>query len=222
VKYEDRPYQKETVKLWWKDIMTPGCKPVIALPTGSGKSVVLGRLLQKYFKKFPHNNVLVLSHTKYILGQDLETVISFVPHIPTSLYSAGLGEKEVSQLTIGGIQSVVKAIDKFRWFDLIIVDEVHAVNHKSEGNYRKLLDNAHGVVTGMSATVFRQGHGYIYEGKGALFNKLTIDLTTGNNFYQLVKDGYLCELISVSPKILLDSSKVAKTADELRHMIDQL
>jgi len=72
----------------------------------------------------------------------------------------------------------------------------------------------HSRLVGLSATVFRTGHGYIHKGKGTLFNHLAYDLTSIVNYNRLEKEGYLAPLIAVAPKLQLDSSKVKKTAGE--------
>ena len=72
----------------------------------------------------------------------------------------------------------------------------------------------HARLTGLSATVFRTGHGYIYEGKGVLFNKLAYDLTSVDNYNRLVDEGYLAKLLPVAPKTQLDSSHIKKTGGE--------
>ena len=214
MKFEARPYQEEAVDAWWADIQNPQNNPVIAIPTGAGKSVIMGMFIKRYLDTFPDNTVLVLSHTQSILEQDHEALQEFFPKEHIGIYSAGLGLKEVEQITVGGIQSVAKAVDKFKWFNLILVDEVHSVNHKATGTYRKLLDTSLATKVGMSATVFRSGHGYIYKGKGTLFNKLSYDLTSAGKFNRLVKDGYLCKLISVAPDTQLDSSHVKKSGGD--------
>jgi DNA repair protein RadD len=66
----------------------------------------------------------------------------------------------------------------------------------------------------MSATVFRTGHGMIYEGSKRLFNKLSYDLTKTDKFNELVDQGYLSNLISVETKMQLDSSGVKKSAGD--------
>ena len=214
MRFEPRQYQQETLDAWWADIQNPQNKPVIAVPTAGGKSVIMGMFIKRYLDAFPDNTVLVLSHTQYILLQDHDALQEFFPDMHIGIYSAGLGLKEIEQITVGGIQSVSKQVDKFKWFNLILVDEVQGVNHKAEGMYRKLLDNSLATTIGMSATVFRTGHGYIYKGKGTLFNKLSYDLTSITNFNKLVKDGYLSKLISVAPKTQLDSSSVKKSGGD--------
>jgi len=214
MKYETRQYQVDAANALWEAIQTPGKLPVIAVPTGAGKTVIMGLFFERYIKEYPDNQILVLSHTQDILEQDAESLQNFFPDRHIALYSAGLGRKEHDQITVGGIQSVIKNPDLFRWTNLVMVDEVHSVNHAKVGSYRKLLDNMHAQIIGMSATVFRSGHGYIYKGKNTLFNHLAYDLTSIANFNKLVEDGYLCKLISVEPDTQLDSSRVKKSGGD--------
>lgn len=213
-KYEDRWYQTEAADALWEHINKPGCAPVIAVPTGAGKTVIMGKFIKRYLEEHPHNEVLVLSHTKKILEQDIKALESFLPDHTIGAYSASLDRKEHEQITVGGIQSVVKNPDLFKWTNLVIVDEVHKVSHKNEGSYRKLLDEMKANLCGMSATIFRTGHGYIHKGKDRLFNTLAYDLTSVDNYNRLVEEGYLSKMIAVEPKMKLDSSNVKKSAGD--------
>ena len=219
MKFEERQYQNDCVEAWYRDIKE-GYNAVVAVPTAGGKTVILGKFIKKYIDEHPDDQVLVLSHTQHILEQDHAALQEFFPNSHIGLYSAGLDSRLVDQITVAGIQSIYKKADMFQWVNLIIVDEVHSVNHKSQGMYRSFMDASHGVKAGMSATVFRSGHGYIYEGKGTLFNKLSFDLTSVNNFNQLTKEGYLSELISVAPETQLDSTQVKKSAGDynIKHL----
>ena len=212
--YKTRQYQIDCADAWYKSLKDPLCKPVVAVPTAAGKTVILGIFLNQYLNDHPDDRIVVLSHTQEIVEQDYNSLRVFFPEMEISIYSAGLGEKELGQITVAGIQSAINNVNLFKWTNLFIVDEVHAVNHAAVGSYRKLLDAAHGRVAGMSATIFRSGHGYIYEGKGTLFNHLAYDLTSVRNFNNLVEDGYLCELISVAPDTQLDSSDIKKSGGD--------
>ena len=212
--YLARKYQLDCADAWYEDTKVPGCKPIIAVPTGAGKTVILGILLNRYLNENPHNHVLVLSHTQEILLQDHNALSVFFPDMDIAFYSAGLGYKDVNQITVAGIQSAFKNPEQFKWTDLVIIDEVHTVNHKAEGMYRTLLNNMQATVCGMSATIYRTGHGLLHEGKGVLFNKLSYDLTSTDNFNKLVEYDFLCELISVAPDTQLDSSKVRKSGGD--------
>jgi len=214
MKFEHRAYQEEAAEALYAAIRDPQCKPVIAVPTGAGKTWIMSLFFKKYLKENPDNEILVLSHTQNIVEQDAAALEIAFPDKTIAVYSSGLGRKEHAQITVGGIQSVIKNPKKFRWANLVLIDEVHSVNHGKVGSYRKLLDKMHSDVVGMSATVFRTGHGYIYKGKDTLFNHLAYDLTSIENFNKLVDDGYLTKLISVAPKTQLDSSKVKKSGGD--------
>jgi len=214
MKFEFRQYQKDVAEAWYADIKAGNCSPIIAVPTGAGKSIILGLVLKMYLTDFPSNKITVLTHTARIVKQDVATLKEFFPNKTIGIYSAGLNKKEIEQITVGSIQSVNNAKEAFRWTNLFIVDEVHSVNHRRSGNYRKLFEECRGVVAGMSATIFRTGHGYIYKGKGSFFDKLSYDLTSVKEFNKLVTAGYLTTLISVAPKTQLNSSKVKKSAGD--------
>lgn len=211
---EFRQYQHDAAEALYAALENPENRPVAAIPTGAGKTHIMGLFFQKYLKENPDHQLTVLSHTQDILEQDYNTLHQYFPAFDIGLYSAGLGSKETGQITVAGIQSAIKAPEKFRWTNLFMIDEAHSVNHKKAGSYRTLLDSSFGRITGMSATVFRSGHGYIYRGPTALFNNLACDYTSLTEFNKLVHEGYLCKLISVEPELHLDSKGVKKTADD--------
>ena len=215
MKLEHRQYQEDAAKAWFADIEPGECSPLIAIPTGAGKSVILCKTIEMYLNKNPHDRITILSHTKKIIKQDYDTLCEFFPDKNIiAIFSAGLKQKNKEQITVGGIQSVVNFPELFKWDNLFIVDEAHTVNHKNSGSYRKLFESCHGTKAGMSATIFRSGHGYIHEGKNRLFDKLSYDLTSIDNFNKLIDDGYLTDLITVKTKTQLDSSNVKVSAGD--------
>jgi len=213
-KFEDRQYQTDTVEKWFQVIDNePSKRPVVAVPTGAGKTVIMGRLIQKYLNKHPEDRVLVLAHTQEILEQNQDALAKIFPDKTIGMYSAGLGTKNICQITIAGIHSVYQKPHLFEFTNLFVIDECHAVNHQSEGMYRSFLENMRGIIIGMSATIFRTGHGYIYEDTG-LFDTLAYDLTSPTNFNKLIEDGYLCKLIPVAPEGQLDTKFLKKSAGD--------
>lgn len=214
MRFEARKYQAQCVCAWYGSVIK-GLKSIIAVPTGAGKSVIMCEFVLKWIDKNPDSNVLILSHTKEIVEQDYDALLEYFPSFGVGIYQSGLGKKQIRKVTVGGIHSVYRYPEKFKDFDLIIIDEVHAVNHKNVGMYRTFIEES-GIkgLCGMSATIFRTGHGYIHKGKDALFNDLAYDLTSIDNFNQLVKDGYLTTLISKATEMGLDSSRVKKSAGD--------
>ena len=207
---ELREYQDRCVNAWFDAIVFKSCTPAIAVPTGGGKSYIQCGLIGKYLDMFPNASVLILSHTQDIVQQDYDSLLDFFPGSFMGVYSAGLGKKNIKKITVGGIQSVYRSPDKFKHFDLVIVDECHTINHKADGMYRTFFDAIKTKVTGMSATVFRTGHGYIYKGKGTLFDYLAFDLTSVKEFNKLVADGYLTKLISINSKMKMNTQGIRK------------
>lgn len=210
--FEDRWYQREAAEALMRDISF--FSPVIAVPTGGGKTAILGRFSYKYIEKNPLDRVLVLAHTQEILKQDHATLMKFFPGINIGLYSSGLKSKTVEKITVAGIQSCYNKPELFKDFDLIVVDEAHCVGTDKKSMYRKFLTGHKARVCGMSGTVFRKGLGYIYEGEESIFDKLSYDLTSVDKFNRLVEEGYLSRLISKRAETELDTKGVKVTGGD--------
>ena len=219
MRFENRQYQTNCVDEW-EESLEQGYNSVIAVPTGAGKTVILCSLVERWLNNHLTDNILVLSHTQEILEQDTDALLEFFPSFGVGVYSAGLNRREKRKITVAGIQSVYKHPELFEDVNLCIIDEVHSINHKDKGMYRTFLKAMGCQITGMSATVFRMGHGYIYKGEGAIFDSLAYDLTSVDNFNKLVEDGYLTNLVSKATEMELDSSQVKKAAGDynLKHL----
>ena len=222
--YEYRAYQEETENTLLKDLLSNnGTHPVAAIPTGGGKTKILSSLIYKYLEIEPTHNVLVLSHTETIIQQNYDGIKSFFPGIYIGLYSSGLGSKSIEKITVAGIQSVYKKHKLFKNFNLVIVDECHSVPTKGSGMYRKFFESIDCIRLGLSGSPFRAGHGYVHTGEGALFNKLSVDLCTMDNFNKLVDDGYLTQLYSKPPSLQLDTKGIKESAGDynLKHLSER-
>lgn len=198
-KFQDRWYQSEASDAV-KDFITdpdvdPDSHPIVAVPTGGGKTVILCRIIDDILTIDPRMNILVLSHVREIIEQNHASLESYFG-TDVGLYSAGLGSRTIKKITVAGIQSVYSKPELFYDVDYVLIDECHTVPVKGEGMYRSFLGELEATYIGLSATIFRLGHGYIHEGKGALFTDLVYDLTSRENFSRLVREGFLSRLIS--------------------------
>jgi len=184
--------------------------PVVVIPTGGGKTIILCQVVDLILTDNPYEKVLIVSHDKRILRQNHEALEDFF-EIEIGLYCSGLGSKEVKKITVASIQSIYKCPQLFRGYGRILVDECHLVTIKQSGMYRSFLDalGKH-QVGGLTATDFRTGHGYIHKGKGALFNEVAYDLSSTENFNRLVTEGYLSELYSKPTAMKLDTTGLKK------------
>jgi len=215
--YEFRQYQEDCENTLLADVLgTNDCHPVVAIPTGGGKTKILSSFIYKYLDEKPTDRVLVLSHTATIVQQNWEALGSFFPGIHIGLYSSGLGSKTISKITVGGIQSVYRKRKKFTEFDLVIVDECHMIPTKGMGRYRTFFNTVECIRVGLSGSPFRTGHGYVHKGEGALFNHMSYDLCSMENFNQLVADGYLTELYSKPPELQMNVDGITESGGDFK------
>lgn len=213
---EPRWYQEEAITAGLNSIYE-NRNPVVVLPTGAGKTLVLAGIIERFMMEHPTERILVLSHVEEILKQNYNTVTNWIGDI-VGLYSAGLGHRNNAKIvTIAGIQSIYQLDYMDPFFDkvgLIIVDECHLVNVKDTGMYRNVINRTKANVLGLTATPFRTGHGYIFIGDGVLFNDLAYDAGDFETYNRLVREGYLSKIISKNTEMRLDTTGVSVTAGD--------
>jgi DNA repair protein RadD len=69
--------------------------PLILLPTGTGKSLVIAGFLDLLYKWYPNQRVMMLTHVKELIAQNYDKLMKVWPEAPAGIYSAGLKRKEV-------------------------------------------------------------------------------------------------------------------------------
>lgn len=216
--FEDRAYQIECEDALIKDVLASTTDsmihPLAAVPTGAGKTKIMGNFIYKLLELCPYYNILILSHTENILKQDHEAISSFFPGIRIGLYSSGLRSRSIEKITVAGIQSVYKNAKYFKKFQIVIIDEAHTVPTRGNGMYRQFFRVVNATRIGLTATHFRTGHGLLHEGEGRMFNKLSYDLSSMDNFNKLVDDGYLTNLISKPTEMIMDVDGLRKAAGD--------
>lgn len=214
MKYALRWYQREAVDSIFHYFQSGKTgNPIVALPTGTGKSVVIGAFVKEACQTYPGTRILMLTHRKELIGQNAKKLESLWPSVPLGVYSAGLKRKEVGRpVTFAGIQSVVKKPNLFFPVDLAIVDECHLISNKETTGYRKFLEaglktNPYLKVIGLTATPYRHGMGDLT--LGGIFTDRCYDLTGKEEFNRLLAEGYLCRLIPRQTETELSAEGVA-------------
>ena len=183
-----------------------GKHPLVALPTGSGKTYCIADLIQKLREKWDVK-VLVLSHVREILEQNHESLSEYLGE-PIGLNSAGLGRREFKEITVAGIQSVYKQPERYQDGVIIIVDEAHLISPQEDTMYRKFFKGIpRSIIVGFTATPFRLGSGYIY-GDDQLFDSLVYDWSSAERFQQLINEGYLAPLTTKRTAMEMDTSNI--------------
>ena len=192
--------------------------PIIALPTGTGKSVVWAQFAYTASYYYPGTRILMLTHRKELIEQNEAKLLRLWPTAPVGVYSAGVGRKDRhSKILCAGIQSIAPVIDTFDPFNLAVIDEAHLVPQHEKTQYRKVLDKMYTAnpalkVIGMTATPYRTGMGDLTE--GGIFTDYCYDMTGKDAFNRLIAEGYLCRLVPRQTQLELDTEGVAVRAGD--------
>lgn len=186
--------------------------PLVAMPTGSGKAVVIAMFIERALKWFPGTRIMVLTHVKELIQQNYDKLKWIWPSGPAGIYSSGLGKEEHHYpITFAGIGSVHKRSQLFGHHDLILIDEAHLVSDKNSAMYVSFLTKMKGInpqlkIVGFTATKYRVGMGMLTNGK--IFDDVCFDLTDLTGFNWLLNQGYLKPLVPQPMELEYDLSEV--------------
>lgn len=214
----DRPYQSEAVQAIWNYFRNNTGNPLVAMPTGTGKSIVIARFLQSVYSAYPTQKIMILTHVKELIEQNYGKLMSLWEFAPAGIYSAGLNRKEHSKpITFAGIASVAKIPALFGHIDLVLIDEAHLVSPSEATMYQKFIAGLQAVnpylkVIGLTATAWRLGHGHltnpVVKADGteepSLFSDVCFDITGVEAFNRLIAEGYLVPLVPKKTKTVLE------------------
>jgi DNA repair protein RadD len=223
-----RPYQKEAIDSTFRYFKDNDGNPLIVLPTGTGKSVVIAEFCRQTLKDWPDTKILVVTHVRELIKQNHDELKTLWPEAPAGINSAGLKKRDYDpSIVFCGIQSVHKKASKFVKVDLVLIDEVHLVPRKTNTMYQRFLSNLkimnpHMRVIGLTATPYRLDSGLLHAGKEALFDAVSYEA----ELKDMVDQGYLTRLMSKQPKTRLDVSSVSIrggefVAGELERAVDR-
>ena len=210
-----RWYQKEAIDAVWGYWGRGKMHPVIELPTGSGKSLVLASIACKAADNGA--KVLIATHRKELIEQDAKALTDLRPHArgQVGIYSASLQRREVADITVGGVQSLCRRVGVLGHRDIIIIDEAHLVGPRADTQYGKLIGglkerNPELRLLGLTATPYRLGQGFLTEGQGRLFTSVVYRA----DIKRLIADGFLSPMISHGTSTEIDTSKARTSAGD--------
>ncbi len=196
---ELRDYQEQALKnlfSYWEE--GRGKHPVVVLPTGAGKSLLIAAFCERVCTEDSCVKILVVTHSIELIDQNHKELRSYYEGASTGVYSASLGHRNtMAQIIFVGIQSAYNHAFDFGRVDIVIVDEAQMISRKENTRYEKFftdlkISNPDIVVIGMTATPFRLDSGLLTDGDGRLFDGIAhcTELKT------LIKEGYLVPVIS--------------------------
>jgi DNA repair protein RadD len=221
-----RPYQHEAIEAVYRHLRERDDNPVVVIPTAGGKTPILATICKDAVSRW-NGRVLILAHVKELLEQAADKLRAVCPEVKFGVYSAGLKRRDTEHAVIvAGIQSVYRRACELDAFDLVIVDEAHLIPTSGDGMYRQFLAeakvvNPHVRVIGLTATPFRLDSGAICAPDHFL-NAICYEISVK----ELIRDGFLCPLITKAGLTRVDTSELHVragefVAEEVERLMDQ-
>lgn len=219
-----RWYQEAAVQALFEFFATHNVgNPIVAHPTGTGKSHVIAEFCKRAIHGYPQTRIMKLTHVKELIEQNSRKLKLIWPDAPLGIHSAGLHKRDVNHAIIyGGVASVVSDVEQFGYRDLLIIDECHLLSDDDSSMYQFIIaklkiKNPNLKVIGFSATAFRMGVGMLTDlppEEGGIFTHIVHDMTSLDNFDRLIAEGFLSPPIPKRTKLALDVSKVRKSGGD--------
>lgn len=211
-----RPYQQEAVDGIYRWFGTNTGNPLVVVPTGGGKSLIIAAFVHSVLSQWPRERILIVTHVKELIAQNHAALLRCWPGAPAGIYSAGLKRREHdAPIVVAGIQSIYERAKLLGWADLVIVDEAHLIPRGGMGMYRQLLTDLSSMnpklkVIGLTATPFRTGEGSLDRGDDRMFHGVAYDC----KLVQLILEGYLSPVTSKATVATIDTADVRAVAGD--------
>ena len=207
-----RDYQDYAVESVFDYFSRLSGNPLIVMPTGTGKSLVIAGFIQRAWMSYPGQRIVVATHVKELISQNFKKLMELWPLAPAGIYSAGLNRRDIKPITFVGIASVSDIPEAFGHVDIIIIDEAHLLSPKEGTRYQVFINalrrvNPYLKVVGLTATHYRMGQGLLTEEDG-LFTDVCVDMATRDAFTWFIDEGYLSTLIPKRTLFELDITGV--------------
>ncbi len=213
---ELRQYQKDAINALYDYFSANDGNPLVVMPTGTGKSVVIANFLREAIEGWSDTRVLVLTHVKELIQQNFSALIRMWPTAPAGIYSAGLNKRDIhAQILFAGIQSIHKRAYNVQRCDLVLIDEAHLLGRADTGMYRAFLKDLRQInptlkIIGFTATPYRMDSGLLHEGDGRLFTHIAYDVP----ILRMIEKGYLAPVVAKATATKLDVSGVGTRGGE--------
>lgn len=196
-----RDYQLETVDAVVSALDRGVTGPAVVLPTGAGKSVIIGMLAARpEIQK--RGRVLVLAHREELLEQNAQKARMADPNLRVGIVQGQRRKEYLADVIMGSVLTLCRDANlaRLREVGLIVVDECH---HVTADSYRKILSHYDVPHVGFTATMTRAD-------KSALGDIWT-EVVYSKDISWMIRRGYLCAVDGKRIKVAgLDLAKVKR------------
>jgi DNA repair protein RadD len=195
-----RPDQVEARDAALAALEDGGRRPLIVMPTGSGKSMVIGGLASVLASQ--RKRVLVLAHRHELIEQNAGALLRIDPLAPVGICHAGSGRDEHhAAIVVASIATIYRRRHKIARFDVVVIDEAHLLSPRDDAMIGKIMQTLAGLaggteppLIGLTATPFRTGLGNLVE--AGLFQAVVFERSIAT----MIEAGQLCPIRTKAPK----------------------
>src|SRR6266852_7729452 len=181
-----RPYQYEAVAALLAATARGVQRPLLVLPTGTGKTIIFALLVQRR-----RGRSLILAHRDELIQQAVDKLHLVDPTLPLGIVQAARDE-HTAPTVVASVQTLSRRPRLTRLvpdFQTIVIDEAH---HASAPTYRRILEYCHAwhpegpLVVGVTATPERGDRHSLREiFEGIVYQKTLLEM---------MQAGYLVDL----------------------------
>jgi DNA repair protein RadD len=195
-----RPYQSQAIsdlRLAYRD----GARaPLLVLPTGGGKTIVMAEILRGIADR--GRSAIVLVHRRELIAQTADKLqLAGVEH---GIIAAGILAAD-HPIQVASVQTLARRLDRMPFApDLIVIDEAH---HATAGSWQRVMDHwPDALRLGVTATPAR------LDGRGlsAAFDRLIF----GPSVADLISLDYLVNSRIYAPPLVADLSQLKRRAGD--------
>ncbi len=211
-----RTYQREAIDSIYEWFEESTGNPLIVVPTGGGKSVIIAKFIEEVLTEWPGERIMVATHVKELVDQNHQALLRAWPDAPAGIYSAGIGRRDTRDGVIfAGVQSAFRKPASFGHIDLLLVDEAHRIPKRSDGMYRKLIEGLQRTnpklrIIGFTATPFRTESGRLDVGDQRMFHGVSYECDVAS----MIDAGWLSDLTNRGTSSEIDTRDVRTRAGE--------
>jgi len=198
-----RDYQENSISATLEARKDNITRPLISLPTGTGKTIVFAELARRLQAK-----TLILAHRDELIRQAAEKVSLVWPEAGIGIVKADENDFKDKNVVCGSVQTLSRTnrlkqiIDEN--FDLMVIDEAH---HSCAQSYQDIInslgfnnDDSGKLLLGVSATCFRSDKKVL----GHIYQKIVYSTT----ILTMIRAGYLADIRGYRAQTDIDLSGV--------------
>lgn len=186
-----RPYQDDALTAIENAEAAGIRRPLVALPTGTGKTVVFSSLIQRR-----GDTALILAHRDELLRQAEHKLLTVAPELGMSIGFVQAHRNDVGAPIIVASVATLARPERLkqlpRHVKTLVIDEAH---HATAPSYRAVLEHVDAdIVVGFTATPERSDK--------AQLSDVWEQIVYARSLLDMIREGYLCDLRGI--KVELD------------------